>query len=327
LVAAAVAITACGGSGRPAAAGHAPTSTVDPFVTQRPSSTAGTTTVLPTTTAPVTAAPTTTPAPAGPPYPVRVVTLPLVDRSRPTVSNGHLISSVRALTTIVWIPEAPGRRPLVVFAHGFQVGPAPYESLFEAWAAHGYIVAAPELPLTDAAIAGANLDEADINNEPADLRFVTDTLVAAGSPVAEAIDPDRVAIAGHSDGAEVALITSEEATPAGQPAYRAVIAMSVQPVPAGATVNPPILITQGDADTINPLSYGTSTWQGAAWPKYFLLLRGGGHLPPVEAGSAWLPGIEAVTEAFLDVYVARDRSPSAIAAAATTSPAVSLQSG
>ena len=271
--------------------------------------------------------PTTAPVPAGPPYAVGTITVPLVDRSRPTVSNGRTVSPSRALTTIVWVPAAPGRFPLVVFAHGFQVGPAPYTAMLAAWAAHGYVVAAPEFPLTDAAVAGANLDEADIENQPADIRFVTDALITSGSPVASHIDSGRVAVAGHSDGAETALAASEAATPAGEPAYRAVIAMSVQPEAAGPTPNPPILVTQGDADTINPLSYGTGTWQSAASPKYFLLLRGAGHLPPVEAGSAWLPDIEAVTEAFLDAYVAGDRPASAIGAAAAASPLVSLQSG
>jgi acetyl esterase/lipase len=281
------------------------------------------TTVAPTTVASTTVAPTTvvvrptpttspptTVAPApGPPYAVTTVTLGLVDTSRPTIANGREISPSRALTTLVWLPREAGRWPLVVFAHGFQVGPQPYFTLLAAWAAHGYVVAAPEFPLTDAAIAGANLDEGDIDSQPADVRFVTDFLVSAGSPVAARIDATRVAVAGHSDGAETALAASGAAVPSGEPRYRAVIAMSVQPLTGpGPTENPPILVTQGDADTINPPTYGYQTWQQAQSPKYLLVLHGGGHLPPLEAGSAWLPGIEAETEAFLDAYVAGDGS-------------------
>jgi hypothetical protein len=264
----------------------------------------------------------------GPPYPVQEITVPLVDRTRPTVSEGRTISSVRTLTTELWVPAAPGRRPLVVFAHGFDVGPATYGALLQAWATHGYVVAAPELPLTDPVVAGANLDEADINNQPADLRFVTGALTAPGSPISARIDSARVAVTGHSDGAESALAASLLPGPAGGPRYRALIAMSVQPLPGyRATANPPILVTQGDVDTINPPAYGLQTWQAAASPKYLLTLHGGGHLPPLQAGSTWLPGIEAVTEAFLDAYLAGDASPSSVAATAAGYGVLAVHSG
>jgi hypothetical protein len=217
---------------------------------------------------------------------------------------------------------------LIVFAHGFDVGPDTYKTLLAAWAAHGYVVAAPEFPLTDPVVAGPNLDEADINNQPADIRFVTDALVAPGSPIASRLDPMRVAVTGHSDGAESALAASLTPPPAGEPAYRALIAMSVQPLSGpGRTTNPPLLVTQGDADTINPLAYGSETWQQAASPKYLVILRGGGHLPPLQAGSAWLPGVEAVTDAFLDAYVAGDGARSGIAAVAAGSSLLALRSG
>jgi alpha-beta hydrolase superfamily lysophospholipase len=259
---------------------------------------------------------------------VTETTVHFVDRRRPTVSHGRTVSPVRALTTLVWLPTAPGVRPLIVFAHGFDVGPESYTTLVQAWAAHGYVVAAPEFPLTDAPIAGPNLDENDINNQPADLRYITDALVAPGSPVAAHIDPRRVAVTGHSDGAESALAASILPVPAGEPRYLALIAMSVQPLPGSrATPNPPILITQGDADTINPPAWGLQTWQQAASPKYLLVLHGGGHLPPLQAGSAWLPGVEAVTEAFLDAYVGGSALPSEVAAAAAGFSLLSLRTG
>ncbi len=322
----AAALAGCGG-GRPAHLG-APTDAPAPSATRGRATTATPPPV--TTVRPVEVPSSTAPPPAGPPYRVEEITVRLVDPSRPTVSRGHLLSTVRSLTTPLWLPAAPGRRPLIVFAHGFDVGPDAYGALLDAWAAHGYVVAAPEFPLTDPAVAGANLDENDINNQPADLRFVTDALTAAASPVSGRIDAARVAVAGHSDGAESALAASLLPVAAGTPRYRALIAMSVQPLPgSGTTVNPPILVTQGDADTINPPSYGLQTWRQAAAPKYLLILRGGGHLPPLQAGSAWLPGVEAVTVAFLDAYVAGDAPPSGVATAASTTAAglLSLQSG
>lgn len=273
----------------------------------------------------MTAPPATTPP--GPPYAVESLTVPLVDTSRPTVSHGHQISSSRSLTTLVWFPDSPGRHPLVVFAHGYQVGPAPYLSLLRAWAAHGYVVAAPEFPLTDEALAGPNLDENDINNQPADLRFVTDSLVSASSPVARRIDANQVVVAGHSDGSESALAASVAPVPHGEPPYRALIAMSVQQLPGVShTDNPPMLVTQGDHDTINPPSYGYQVYGQGSSPKYLLVLKGAEHLPPLEAGSAWLSGIELVTEAFVDCYAGHDASSAAIGAGVSASRLFGLQS-
>lgn len=269
--------------------------------------------------------PTTAPEP---PYPLGSVTLPLVDTTRPTVSRGNRISASRSLTTIVWYPDVPGRRPLVIFAHGYQVGPMPYLALLQSWAAHGYVVAAPEFPLTDAAVAGRNLDESDIDNQPQDLRFVTDSLVAAGSPVAARIDAAEIAVAGHSDGAESAVAASIATVPPGEPPFKALVAMSVQQLPGvSKTDNPPMLVTQGDQDTINPPSYGYQVYTEGTSPKYLLVLRGGGHLPPIESGSAWLPGIEAVTEAFLDCYLAHDVPAGAIGNGVAGSSLFSFDAG
>ena len=266
--------------------------------------------------------------PPGPPYQVGSTTVQVIDNSRPTISHGHTVSSSRTLTTLVWYPMVSGRSPLIVFAHGYQVGPAPYETILEAWAAHGYVVAAPEFPLTDQDIAGANLDENDIDNQPADVRFVTDSLVAAGSPVASRIDPSKVGVAGHSDGAETALAASIVPTPAGEPAFRALVAMSVQELPdVNHTANPPMLVTQGDADTINPPSYGYTAYQDGTSPKFLLVIKGGGHLPPLQAGSAWLRGIEAATEAFLDAYVSGDAPVSRVQATVAGSSLFALSSG
>jgi acetyl esterase/lipase len=252
----------------------------------------------------------------------------LIDRSRPTVSHGVTVATSRTLTTLISAPAEPGRWPLLVFAHGYQVGPTPYLTMLRAWAAQGYVVAAPEFPLTDEAVAGPNLDESDIDQQPADIRFVVDELVAPGSPLAGRIDPARVGIAGHSDGAETALAASIEPAPRGEPVIRSVIAMSVSPLSdVTHTTNPPLLVTQGDADTINPEILAVQTWDEAASPKYLAILHGAGHLPPLEAGSQWLSGVEGTTEAFLRTYLAGTGVPSRIVAAGTEPPLITITTG
>lgn len=258
--------------------------------------------------------------------PTTETSLALVDTTRPTLDKGRLVSQVRHLTTIVWYPAVPGPWPLVVFASGFGVGPGTYTALLESWAQAGFVVAAPEFPLTDPAVAGANLDESDIANQPADVRFVTDALVAPGSPVATEIDRARVGVAGQSDGAETVLAASLAPVPAGEPSYRAVIAMSGQPLGPRSSTKLPILVLQGSADTIDAPSHGYEVYSNAAPPKYLEVLHGGGHLAPFVAGSAWLPSISAVTTEFLDLYVAGHGSPAAIRAAGNHPPLASIQS-
>lgn len=97
-----------------------------------------------------------------------------------------------------------------------------------------------------------------------------------------------------------------------------------RPPPGTPAPYPPLLITQGDADTINPPALAYQLYDSARPPRFLLILRGGGHLPPLQAGSAWLPGIEAVTEAFLDAYDAGTAPVSQVGATAAAYPLLSL---
>ncbi len=254
-----------------------------------------------TTVAPATLPATTTTAPLPPPpYAVVTATLAFVDSSRPTVSRGTRIADSRALTTVVWAPAVGHAWPLVVFAPGYRVGPDTYTALCRAWAAAGYVVAAPEFPLADPAVAGAALDEGDLDNEPGDVKFVIDSLVAPSSPLAALINPSRVAVAGHSDGAEAALAVAQE----GDGRIRAVIAMSGQPVVPHRAPNPPLLVIQGDRDTINPAVRSLQVYQQAAAPRFLLTLLGASHLAPFSGGSKWQSVVEATTVDFWNHYLA-----------------------
>jgi predicted dienelactone hydrolase len=123
-------------------------------------------------------------APARPERAAYGATLPtvlhLVDMSRSIrLPGGRRVP--RPVTTYLWYPRAAsegGPRPLVVFGHGFATTPSLYRRLLRAWAAAGFLVAAPRFPLGNAdAPDGPN--ENDIVNQPGDLSFVISRLLAA----------------------------------------------------------------------------------------------------------------------------------------------------
>ena len=236
------------------------------------------------------------------------MTLPLVDPSRPTVSHGRLAAPTRTLTTEVWFPKGvSGPRPLVVFAHGFQVGLDPYRRACDAWAARGFVVAAPRFPLTDQAVAGRDLDEADIGNQPADVRFVITQLLAAtqskSAPVSGLIDPARIAVVGHSDGAETALLVAYGAGDR-DPRVDAVVAdaanpLDVQPPTAKVRGSAPLLVVLGDQDPGVPFQDGLRLVDQVRAPGWLLVLHGADHLSPIAGPSPWTPVLDRVTGDFL----------------------------
>lgn len=55
----------------------------------------------------------------------------------------------RTLKTTIWLPAPPhGSYPLIVFAHGCGESARDFAPMLEAWAAAGYVVAAPDFPVS-----------------------------------------------------------------------------------------------------------------------------------------------------------------------------------
>lgn len=254
-------------------------------------------------------------------------TVPLVDETRTIhLRGGGTVP--RTLVTYVRYPaHAAGPLPLVVFGHGYAVTPAPYRPLLEAWTRAGYVVAAPVFPLGNANAPGGP-NEADIVNQPADVRFLISRLLAESadpaSPLRGTIDPARIAVAGQSDGAETAL-----AVAFGSPRYRdtrisAAVILSGSALPGGGAVfplgSPPLLATLGTADAVNPPGRTRAFYDIAPRPKFLLTLLGAAHLPPYTSQQPQLGVVERVTIAFLDHYLKHGSLRALIAAG--TAPGV-----
>jgi hypothetical protein len=299
--------------------------------------TAGVTTATTTTTTATTARTTTQSRPPRPAAPIRVsrkLSIGVKVRIMRFVDTSRFIQTAsgprpRIVETIVRYPVvhsaggvgASGASdgtfaapyPLIVFGHGFAVTPHPYARLLNAWTKAGYVVAAPVFPLENANAPGGP-DEQDLVNQPRDMSLVIDGLTTANQsgPLSGMIDLRHIAVAGQSDGGDTALATAYD------PAVRdrrvgAAIILSGAEDPFAAQFSfppdgPPLLATQGTADTINPPAATYSFFADASPPKFLLKLIGASHLPPYTVPGSQLATVERVTIAFLNYYFKHRRA-------------------
>lgn len=268
---------------------------------------------------------TTVPQPAPPlrGLPVAMTEVPLVDTSRQLVSDGRELAPYRSLPTYVWTPTGQGSYPLVVFVHGYNIGPLQYERFCSTLASSGYVVAAPSFPLEDPS-RGFGLNRADLPNEAVDVSFVI-TSLEAEAPTYK-LAPGRIAVVGHSDGADVALLVGYEQ---GTVDSRVMAIVSDAPDPITTTIVPssaPLLLVQGTADSIVPYSSSQMVFSQLNGPIYYLSLVGADHLPPIQGGTAWTPVLDASVADFLDATVA-NRGPgvSSLAAQLNALPLAKLE--
>jgi predicted dienelactone hydrolase len=201
----------------------------------------------------------------------------------------------------------------VLFAHGVSLSPETYSSLLHAWARQGYVVAAPAFPL-ESSVAPGGPTQSDLPNQPRDVTFVISELLAqsaaAGNPLSQLIDPNEVAVAGHSDGGETALAVAYGGSDR-DPRVKAAVILSGAEMPGlGSDFlpsgSPPLLAVQGTADTVNPPGASDAFFAAARPPKYLLGLYGAAHIPPYSYQQPQLGIVERVSLAFLDRYLKGD---------------------
>lgn len=270
--------------------------------------------------------------------------LTFVDRSR-TVQYPGEAPAPRKLVTIVRYPavgrpgggdvlgsrpvRAGGPYPLVIFGHGFAVTPAIYAPLLRAWARAGYVVAAPIFPLGNANAPGGP-NESDLVNQPADMSLVITRMLAASAapagPFSGLIDARHIAVSGQSDGGDTALTAAYNSRFRDRRIGAAVI-LSGQEIPGVGgydypAPSPPLLATQGLADTINLPSTTYAFFDPAPPPKYLLTLPGAPHLPPYTDEQPQLSIVERVTVGFLNRYLKGNRGAPAHMKSAADRPGI-----
>jgi alpha-beta hydrolase superfamily lysophospholipase len=176
---------------------------------------------------------------------------------------------------------APGRLPLLVFAHGFRASGSTYATLLDELTRSGIVVAAPEFPGESSALPGAAV-ESDLVNEPCDMEFVAASLENDPPPILRrALVDAALIVAGHSDGGTAAAGAGYSSTCSSVP-IRAVVALSAGSVPmTGASrfgAPPALLAMTGTADEVNPIAHTRALYQDAPTPAWLVTIDGGDHL-------------------------------------------------
>ena len=224
----------------------------------------------------------------------------------------------RTLLTQLWYPVAPagsrpdrGPFPLLLFAPGFRQCADPYGDMLTAWASAGYMVAAVDFPRSDCKVA-ATADESDLINQPGDMSYALTRLLAlsrrAGNPISGRINSRQLAAAGQSDGGDtVAALAASTCCADHRLAAAAVLSGAEWPPMPGkyfGTSAPPMLFTQGSADTVNPPWTSVQLYDGdRSAARYYLDLFGADHTGPYWGTNKAERIVVRVTLAFFDRYV------------------------
>lgn len=258
---------------------------------------------------------------------IRRTILTLHEPANASIATAHSQTGepIRVLSTVVRYPETSGanavntgsvgnsptgRFPLVVFSQGYDIAAEAYSALLTAWARAGYVVADPTYPLTDPS-APSGVNEADILNHPADLRFVISSLLAAGrnphSPLYGLLDPHEVGIIGHSDGGDVSLAVAANSC-CRDPSIKAAVILSGAELSAFggryyASGSVPLLVVQGSADIVNIPGCSAQLYDEAPAPKYYLDIPGAEHEPPYLDPAPARSGVARAVISFLDAYL------------------------
>ncbi len=222
-------------------------------------------------------------------FPVGVKTVTFVDTSRSTPPNGTFPGApARTLVTEIWYPALSATRdapvdlagapyPIVVHSHGFLDSRTGESYLTQHLASRGFIVAAPDYPLSNGGAPGGPT-LADVGNQPGDWSVVLDGVLAEFGTAADA---GRVGASGLSLGGLTTLLVTFHRD------LRDARIRAALPMAAPGcfftdaffdTTAAPLLLLHGDSDSLVPFRKNAGrNYRLAGAPKLMVRLRNGSH--------------------------------------------------
>jgi predicted dienelactone hydrolase len=207
-------------------------------------------------------------------------------------------------------PVAEGRFPVLEFSHGVTASGPAYTGFLQPLARAGYVVVAPTFPLTSG--AGGWTDLNDYRNQPADVSFVLNEVLALDGKDGDALQghlaTDAVAVAGHSLGAITTLGFVNSCCD--DERVKAIVEISGVELPFdGGTFDAPpkvpALLIHGKDDNTVPYQGSVNAFGTLPGPRAFLTFPQGGHVDPVSSKDD-APVTESTVKAFLALELRGD---------------------
>jgi len=230
----------------------------------------------------------------------------------------------RTLRTLIWNPETGNPLPLLVLAHGFGGLPEKFDAFARAVASAGYLVAASAFPLTNQnAPGGHEQGLSDFRNQPGDVSFVITRMLEANGDPADSlfgqIDPQKVALLGHSLGGLTALAVTRKDC-CSDARIKAVVTVAplvalflTQFGPDPMADGPPLLIIHGQADGTIVFQSSVDLYEEIAPPKVLVGLADVDHSEALESQDSPAPAprkaAQEATIAFLDAILLERSTP------------------
>ena len=223
--------------------------------------------------------------------------------------TGELLTAGAA---VVDAEPADGPFPLVVFAHGWNGRAEHGLGIAERWARAGYVVALPTFPLSQEGIANAD----DLVNQPGDISFVVDSLTGpepADDALAGIVDPERLAVGGHSLGAATVFGVAYNSCCLDERIDATItVAGGNLPFEGGSYDDAPptpMLLVHGELDETVPIAAGDAMFELVEAPMWYLRPTGADHITVFTGDPGRLFNEAAL--AFLDTHL-RDGDPAAL---------------